>query len=59
MRAEEVGLSSERLDRIERHLRERYIDEGRIAGAVTLVARRGQIAYLSAVGERDRERGGR
>jgi CubicO group peptidase (beta-lactamase class C family) len=56
VRAEEVGLSSERLARIERHLRERYIEEDRIAGAVTLVARRGQIAYLSAVGQRDRER---
>jgi CubicO group peptidase (beta-lactamase class C family) len=56
VRAEEVGLSSERLARIERHLRQRYIDEDRIAGAVTLVARRGQIAYVSAIGQRDRER---
>jgi CubicO group peptidase (beta-lactamase class C family) len=56
VRSEDVGLSSERLARIERHLHERYIDRGRIAGAVTLVARRGQIAYLSAIGQRDRER---
>jgi CubicO group peptidase (beta-lactamase class C family) len=56
VRAEEVGMSSERLARIERHLRERYIEEDRIAGAVTLVARRGQIAYLSAIGQSDRER---
>ena len=56
MRPEDVGLSSERLARIERHLHERYIDRGRIAGAVTLVARRGQVAYLSAIGQRDRER---
>jgi CubicO group peptidase (beta-lactamase class C family) len=56
VRPEEVGLSSERLQRIEQHLRERYVDQGRIAGAVTLVARHGQVAYLSAVGQRDRER---
>jgi CubicO group peptidase (beta-lactamase class C family) len=43
-------MSSERLQR------ERYVDQGRIAGAVTLVARHGQVVYLSAVGQRDRER---
>jgi CubicO group peptidase (beta-lactamase class C family) len=55
-RAEDVGLSSERLARIDRHLLERYIEPGKIAGAVTLVARRGQVAHFSALGLRDRER---
>ena len=55
-RSEDVGLSSERLARIDRHWQERYIDTGKIAGAVTLIARRGQIAHFSALGLRDVER---
>jgi CubicO group peptidase (beta-lactamase class C family) len=51
---ESVGLSSERLERISA-LVQRGIDEKRIAGAVTLVARRGQIAWLKAQGMQDRE----
>src|SRR5437762_4514936 len=56
VRPEDVGLSSQRLARIDQHLRERYIDTGKIAGAVTLVARHGQVAHFSALGLRDRER---
>jgi CubicO group peptidase (beta-lactamase class C family) len=55
-RPEDVGLSSARLSRIDQHLRERYIEPGKIAGAVTLVARHGQVVHLSALGLRDRER---
>jgi CubicO group peptidase (beta-lactamase class C family) len=51
---ESVGLSSERLERIAT-LVQRGIDEKRIAGAVTLVARRGHIAWLKAQGMQDRE----
>lgn len=54
---EQVGLSSERLGWIDEHLRTRYIDEGKIAGALTLVARHGKVAFLSALGQMDRERG--
>ena len=39
-KAEEVGLSTERLQRITEVVR-RYIDAKNVAGAVTLVARRG------------------
>ena len=49
---EQVGLSSERLDRIGRVLRN-DVERGRIPGAVVLVARRGRVAYLQAVGFRD------
>jgi CubicO group peptidase (beta-lactamase class C family) len=52
---ETVGLSSDRLERIDRVMRE-YVDEGRIAGTVALVARRGKIAHLQAYGQRDLEK---
>jgi len=51
---ESVGLSSERLERIAAAV-QHGIDEKRIAGAVTLVARRGHIAWLKAQGMQDRE----
>ena len=54
--AENVGLSSARLRRIDEHLLARYVEPGKIAGALTLVARRGKIAFLSPVGKMDRER---
>jgi CubicO group peptidase (beta-lactamase class C family) len=53
---ETVGLSSERLARITAVTR-RYVDDGRIAGVVTLVARGGKLAHLDAVGQADREAG--
>jgi CubicO group peptidase (beta-lactamase class C family) len=56
-RPETLGLSSDRLARIDAHLKSRYVDPGKIAGALTLVARRGEIAHLSPVGLMDRERG--
>jgi len=49
---EDVGLSSERLRRIQ-PLFDTYIDNGVIAGAVTLVARNGKIAHLGAHGHMD------
>ncbi|HIF93257.1 MAG TPA: class A beta-lactamase-related serine hydrolase [Myxococcales bacterium] len=56
VRPESVGLCSERLARIEAHMTRRYIAPRKIAGALTLVARKGEVAYLSAVGEMDIER---
>jgi len=53
---ESVGLSSERLERIGTTV-QRSIDDKRIAGAVTLVARRGHVAWLKAQGMMDREVG--
>ena len=52
-KAEEVGLSSEKLDRIGRILRA-DVERGRIPGAVVIVARKGRIAYLDTVGFRDK-----
>jgi len=54
---EEVGLSSERLSRIDQHLLHRYIEPRKIAGCLTLVARDGQVAFLSPLGMRDVEKG--
>ena len=52
---ESVGLSSERLERLERTMQQ-YVDEGRIAGVVTLVARSGRVAHLGSYGRLDVER---
>jgi CubicO group peptidase (beta-lactamase class C family) len=51
---ESVGLSSERLERIGAAV-QRQIDEKRIAGAVTLVARKGRVAWCKAQGMADIE----
>jgi CubicO group peptidase (beta-lactamase class C family) len=53
---EQVGLSSDRLERIGQLLRA-DVEQGRIAGAVVLVARRGRVASLQAVGFRDKDAG--
>ena len=51
---ESVGLSSERLERIAATI-QRSVDEGRLAGAVELVARHGKVAYFKALGMADRD----
>ena len=53
---EEVGMSSERLDRLTSAL-EGYVADGRLPGAVAVVVRHGKVAYAEAVGYRDRESG--
>ena len=53
---EEVGLSSQRLQRI-RDTLQADIDKGLAPGAALLIARRGQIASFEALGYRDREDG--
>ncbi len=56
VRGERVGMSSERLERIDAGL-QRFIDDGKIPGTVSLVARRGQVVHFSANGLRDVEQG--
>ncbi len=53
---ETLGLSSERLERIGAAV-QHNIDDKRIAGAVTLVVRRGHVAWFKAQGMMDREAG--
>ncbi|MGH7331630.1 MAG: serine hydrolase domain-containing protein [Candidatus Rokuibacteriota bacterium] len=50
---EEVGLSSERLQRVSRALRGE-IEAGKIPGAVALVARKGRVVYFEGFGVRDK-----
>jgi len=47
---ETVGFSSERLQKIS-EFTQRAVDEGRHAGFVTMVARRGKIVHFDAVGQ--------
>ena len=49
VKPEEVGLSSQCLARIGTHM-QRYIDAGKVAGTLTLVARHGQIASCEPQG---------
>ncbi len=51
---ESVGMSSERLERINAYF-QRYIDANQIAGAVTLVARKGKVVHYEAQGWRYKE----
>ena len=51
-----AGMDEGRLARITEHLEERYIRPGKIAGCQTVVARHGEVAYFSSLGEMDRER---
>ena len=53
---EEAGFGPERLNRLTEALKS-DIDKGTVPGAVVLIARRGKIACLEALGYRDREAG--
>ena len=52
-----TGISIDALQRLDQHLLTRYIEAEKIAGCLTLIARRGELAHLSAMGMMDRERG--
>jgi CubicO group peptidase (beta-lactamase class C family) len=51
---ESVGMSSERLGRISTYI-QGYIDRDQIAGAITLVARKGKVVHFEAQGWRHKE----
>ena len=55
VKPEEVGLSSPRLARIGEHW-QRYIEAGKLAGTLTLIARRGKVAYCEGLGHLETER---
>jgi len=51
-RPEDVGLSTERLARLNKSIHE-YVDAGRTPGVVTLIARHGKVVHLDAYGKAD------
>jgi CubicO group peptidase (beta-lactamase class C family) len=53
---EKLGLSSDRLARIETFLDERYVQTGKLPCAQVQVWRRGKLAYETVLGLADRER---
>ena len=53
---EAVGMSSERLARIVPAMQP-YVDEQKLPGVVTLVARKGQVVYFEAIGSQNVARG--
>jgi CubicO group peptidase (beta-lactamase class C family) len=53
-KAETVGMSTKRLERIHDYI-QGYMDRSEIAGAVTLVARRGKVVHFDAQGLRYKE----
>jgi CubicO group peptidase (beta-lactamase class C family) len=57
-RPERLGFSGERLARIDRVMQD-YVDQGQVAGVVTLVARHGRLAHVGVYGWADREAGRR
>ncbi|MFP5321022.1 MAG: serine hydrolase domain-containing protein [Acidimicrobiia bacterium] len=54
--ADAAGLDARRLERIGEHLRARYLEPGKIAGAQVAVLRHGSLGYFESFGQRDRER---
>ena len=53
---EKVGISSERLQRIE-PVMQRYVDDDKLAGVLTMIARHGQVVHFKTYGMMDREVG--
>ena len=51
-KAESVGISSERLARIEQAM-QRYIDANLTPGIVTAIMRKGELVHFSAIGDMD------
>src|SRR5215470_15327998 len=53
---EEVGLSSEGMARLTRHV-QAYVDAGKFPGAISIVQRRGKVVHFQTYGRRDVEAG--
>ena len=53
---ESAGMSKAALDRLENHLKQRYVDGGRFPGTQLLIYRRGKVVHSTAQGFADLER---
>ena len=51
-----AGMSARALSRIGDHFMKRYIEPGKIAGALPVVYRKGSLAYFEPLGRMDVER---
>ncbi len=51
VKPEREGFSAERLGRIT-DITQQFVDEGKLAGVITMVARRGKVVHFEAVGRR-------
>ena len=51
---EEVGMSSKRLERI-RPIMQGYVDQKKISGLSTMIARKGKVVHFEQVGQLDKE----
>ena len=54
--AEEVGFSTQRLGRVDK-MAQGYVDQGKLAGTITLLARGGKTFHHEAYGSADLESG--
>ena len=48
-----LGLDSVVLKNIREYLNDTYVDDGKYVGTMTLVSRKGQVAYLDSLGYMD------
>ena len=55
-KAESVGMSSERLARI-RPAMQQYVDDEKVPGVISMIARQGKVVHFEQVGSMDREAG--
>src|SRR5213595_3024469 len=53
---ESAGMSKAALDRLENHLKQRYVDAGRFPGTQVLIYRRGKVVHSTVQGYADLER---
>ena len=52
---ESLGLDSSVLENIKEYLNDTYVKDGKYVGTMTLVSRKGEVAYLDSLGFMDRE----
>jgi CubicO group peptidase (beta-lactamase class C family) len=52
---ESLGLDSTVLENIRKYLNDTYVEDGKYVGTMTLVSRKGEVAYLDSIGFMDRE----
>ena len=55
VKPETVGLDAAVLQNIREYLDDTYVKQGKYIGTMTLVSRKGEVAYLDSLGMMDRE----